>query len=176
MMALSFRLIASIWVSVLFLSASTVSDRKVSIPFRELTGILHGNQIGRQENHLFFKNNHFVHYIDQQECSICQMQAFYQWDDVIDAVGRNDVDYCFIVHPDKDTNLSRITAVLKENYFSRPVFIDQEGVFWKKNRALFEKGLCHSFVLNADGDVIIEGNPMHSPAILQRMKNMQKMK
>lgn len=169
-----FRLISSIWIPVLFLSASIVSDRKIAIPIHELTGILHGNEMRRQENGLFFRKGHytFVHYIDQKECSICQMQAFYQWDDVIDAIGREDIDYCFIVYPDKDIKLQGITAVLSESYFSRPVFIDFEGIFWKENKELFEKGLCHSFVLNAEGTIIIEGNPQYDPSILQQMKDM----
>lgn len=173
-MRLIFSSISSIWIPILFLSASIVSDRKISIPLHDLTGILHGNVISRQENGLFFKSGHytFVHYIDQEECSICQMQAFYQWDDVIDAIGRKDIDYCFIVYPDESISLPGITAVLSESYFSRPVFIDFEGVFWKRNKELFEKGLSHSFVLNAEGVVIIEGNPQHKSSVLRQMKEL----
>ena len=115
------------------------------------------------------KEYNFIMYIGADNCSICTLQRFYRWDDMMDYVGRTNVEYYFIVQPDGKNDLIDLVQALNQNYFSHPVYFDESGSFEKANAAFTCTGTI-GMLTKADGTILLSGNPMSSSGFIERVK------
>lgn len=110
----------------------------------------------------------WIHYDSQTLCSTCLLKQYFLWDELIDYLGSEDVEYLFLLEPGPEFSKEDLIYALSDNYFSQPVFIDTYGGFVKKNDIRLKSG---SFDLLADqsGTVILVGDLRNDNRLVKRV-------
>lgn len=113
----------------------------------------------------------FILYLSAEQCSICNLKQFYNWDSMMDFLERDRLGYCFIVQPDGKYSLDVLKDALNENYFSSPVFLDTEQAFEQVNKdLLIHVGSQAGFFIDSSGSVLMAGNPYKEDALINGIK------
>lgn len=98
-------------------------------------------------------------YFGSGDCSTCALQQFYQWDGMMDHIGRDHVEYFYILRPDGNSELNLLVDALNQSYFSLPVLFDERGLFEQENVSLGLLGSSVGFLTDSDGKILVAGNP-----------------
>lgn len=116
----------------------------------------------------------FVHIVRDQKCTECEVNALYQWDNVVSMIGRNDILFLFVIemHPNDTPDI--IAKALSRRPFHQVLYIDYAKDFlnnnsWLQNRQYKE---YNNFLLNNSGRVIAIGDPLNDLQFMKYMKNL----
>lgn len=106
-----------------------------------------------------------IHFVDTQSCSICELKALYQWDDLLI---KNNIDklvqLCHIIEVGNH-NREDLMKAISETYFQGEVYLDSLGVFLKHNTNIPSNRLYHTFLLDKNNNVVLVGNPLNNTYI-----------
>lgn len=147
--------------------------KTVSLSTDEMICVFRGDSIPTQlgAKYYFSKPYLFVLYLGAEWCNFCNLELFYQWDSMIDYLGRDRIGYCFIVKPRDDSELSVLIDALNDNYFSMPVFFDTQNSFYLNNRDLLSLSGPHiGFFIDSSSRILLSGNPFEESAIVNEIK------
>lgn len=105
-------------------------------------------------------NLRLVIYVGSRGCTACRLKAFYVWDDFINMLDVNNIDFYFIVRPEKKETLRAMAEALDQTYFSHPVYLDADNAFMKANSFLPDKYTVTSFLIDRSGTILFDGDPI----------------
>ena len=111
-----------------------------------------------------------IHYISASECSICEIETFRFWEILLDSLRRNDIKPVIIIDPGLRYSVNQIKHSIKESYYSYPVYIDTGGFFYTTNPHIPENNIMHTFLVDKGNNVVIAGNPILNPNILELLE------
>lgn len=135
------------------------SGREISIP-ENLTFQISTTDIDIDLDTPNFK---VINYVDSTGCTSCRMKLA-RWNGVIDefkALPGVDIEILTIVNT---ADLHEILFQFNQNKYLHPIAIDSANIFDKTN-ALPVEPEYHTFLLNADNEVLAIGNPVNNPKI-----------
>lgn len=104
-----------------------------------------------------------ITYIDSAGCVPCRMKLSF-WNDIIDEFRSLDgieVGFLMILNT---RQLEEMTEVLVNDKFLHPVCFDSESLFENAN-SLPSRDSYHTFLLNADNEIVAVGNPSSNPKV-----------
>ena len=130
------------------------------LPMIGMDCALNGKLLSSDEWKAFFHENNYtlVNFIRKEQCSVCIMKMIFWWDEFADKLGRDNIDYCFIVHPDDIYSLDELVSELNKVYFSFPVFFDFQGLFIDANGFYGNKKMPDCVLLDKDRRIIAIGS------------------
>lgn len=105
-----------------------------------------------------------ITYIDSAGCVPCRMKLTF-WNDIIDEFRTLDgveVDFLMILNTRQKAEM---TEVLVSDKFLHPVCFDSDRLFETAN-PLPKGDSYHTFLLNADNEIVAVGNPTVNPKIM----------
>lgn len=111
-----------------------------------------------------------INYVDSTGCTSCRMKLA-RWNGVIDefkALPGVDIEILTIVNT---ADMHEILFQINQNKYLHPIAIDSANIFDKTN-ALPVEPEFHTFLLNADNEVLAIGNPVNNPKIKDLYRNI----
>lgn len=149
----------------------TLDSVKVIVPFDRMIAILQGEILSENISMKFCQNDKFklLRFINENECSICQIKSLYQWDEVMDLIGKDRLDLLLIIRPEKSLEVTTILSILQKNYFSYPVWIDTNSCFYEANTKLCQTIRETSILIDPTGNLCYIGNPLLSEAAIKKI-------
>ena len=111
-----------------------------------------------------------INYIDSEGCTSCRMKLPF-WNETINEFNSMpdcDIEVLTIIH---SSNINGIQYLLKQHNYLHPVAIDCDNTFFKTNK-LPTKSQYHTFLLDADNQVVSIGNPVLNPKIKELYKHI----
>lgn len=113
-------------------------------------------------------------YLDSTQCTMCSVKMLSVWEDVIDILGREDINFCCIMQRSAEYSLAGLFHELNHTYLSFPVYFDENDVFHNDNKIM-----CHCFspycmLLNENNVIIAVGRPEDKRRDLKRFVSMVK--
>lgn len=111
----------------------------------------------------------WVHWDDSRLCSTCLLKQYYLWDELIDSLGTDSIDYIFILEPREDYSEKTLSSVLNENYFSHPIIIDRSGFFDIRNGIKTVSGSI-DILTDRSGKIVLVGDLRNDYKFYQRVK------
>lgn len=140
---------------------SGLLGREIAIP-DELSAIIQGVVTPSDMSDADFK---IITYIDSAGCVPCRMKLSF-WNDVIDEFKATDddinVEFLMILNTRLSAEMSRL---IDEEKFMHQVCFDPEGLFEAAN-PLPRPDPYHTFLLNADNEIVAVGNPVANPKVM----------
>ena len=135
-----------------------VISSHIHLPLSEMEKFYNNRLIDNQESTLY----KLVHYVDTKSCSICELKALYQWDDLL--INNNLKKYVrvYCIIDMRTQNREDLINALNETYFSQDVYLDTLGVFLKHNDNIPSNQLYHTFFLDKNDNVVLVGNPLNN--------------
>lgn len=142
-------------------SSDNLDSMKVIIPYDQMTAVLHGEIISDASGEILSRSNKYklLRYIDEDECSICQIKSLYQWDEIMDLIGRERLDLLLIICPGDSLMVSATLSVLQQYYFSYPVWFDEASRFTEVNIKLCQSHRRKCFLIDPEGNLVYCGDP-----------------
>ena len=140
---------------------------------RKTAGVTHlpSSLISEKRGNSFFRKLGKYYLLFTTECEV---NALYQWDNVVSMIGRNDILFLFVIemHPNDTPDI--IAKALSRRPFHQVLYIDYANDFlsnnsWLQNRQYKE---YNNFLLNNSGRVIAIGNPLNDLQFMKYMKNL----
>ncbi|MBQ9451533.1 MAG: hypothetical protein IJU34_09520 [Bacteroidales bacterium] len=111
-----------------------------------------------------------IHFDGPASCSTCLLKQYYLWDELISHLGEDKIKYYFLLEPRKEYTTGILAETLDEGYFSRPVFLDREGVFASENGLSTRTG-SGDILTDQKGTVLFVGdlrNDLHAYSYIRR--------
>jgi len=113
---------------------------------------------------------------DSTQCSGCKLSAINGLEDYVrfckDTVAVANVDIVFSPPAGIEESFDEAIINAKCKY---PLFVDYEGVFAKYNRKLPKSSNLHTFLLDANGKIILVGDPTHNNKLWELYKKYIKL-
>lgn len=107
-------------------------------------------------------------YFNDASCTTCEATKLNDWHkllrDIYDKY--HSVSACFIFAP-RDDSKEQLEDILQEQQFGHVVYVDNKNNFEKNNIWLPKQALYHTFLIDADGRIVLVGNPLHNQSIYQ---------
>jgi hypothetical protein len=130
----------------------------IHLPLSEMEKFNNNSLEDNQEATLY----KLIHFVDTQSCSICELKALYQWDDLLikNNMGKL-VQLCYIIEAGNHNREDLINAI-NETYYQGDVYLDSLGVFLKHNTNIPSNRLYHTFLLDKNNNVVLVGNPLNN--------------
>lgn len=116
-------------------------------------------------------NYHLCVYIDSTQCSPCQIDNLFHWNEFMDSTysSKKKLDYVFIVAP-KQSQLDEALLSIESCGVKAPVYLDTAYVFQKSNPQIPKNTKYHTFLLDRKGNVLVVGNPMDNENVRKLIK------
>lgn len=105
------------------------------------------------------------------DCGTCYLKQIHNWDNVADALGRDNINYLFIVNSAEDDS-EYISYVLKESFFSFPVYIDERQLFINNNPYILDIDGPTCLLLDDYSTVLSVGHPESSRKDLRKFRHI----
>lgn len=105
-------------------------------------------------------------WFDSLGCSSCQINRMREWNDIVlyaDRIGEV-FDPVFVFSP-KVADRYSIRIALRTVFFDHPVYIDEAGLFPKNNPQIPSDNRMHTFLIDADNQVVLVGNPVKNATL-----------
>ena len=115
----------------------------------------------------------FIHYDSSALCSACLLKQYYLWDDLIDRLGEDRIDYCFILEPGQEIPDAVVTSTLEDACFSRPVYLDREGLFQEELGIKSRRGSV-DVLIESSGKVLLVGDLRHDALFYEKIERRVK--
>lgn len=147
--------------------------KTVNLSTDEMICVFDGDSIPPQigAKHYLGKPFLFILYMGADQCNACNLELFYQWDSMIDYIGRDSIGYCFIVKPDVQSDLSVLIDALYDKYFSMPVFFDIHDSFNFNNYDILNlSGSQVGLFIDKSNSILLAGNPFKESTIVNQIK------
>lgn len=114
--------------------------------------------------------------IDSFECTSCNLYNFFQWKPWTDlSIQKEDAfSMVFIFQPKSKERISIENKIKKHSYIFRniPFYIDEEGVFMKKNFNYKIPSEMHTFLIDKNNSIVYVGNPTNNLKIREQLLNI----
>jgi hypothetical protein len=110
-------------------------------------------------------------WFDSLGCSSCQINRMHEWSDIVlyaNSIGKV-FDPVFIFSP-KAADLHTVRIALRTAFFEYPVYIDESHLFPKNNPQIPADNRMHTFLINADNQVVLAGNPLNNEPLWELYK------
>lgn len=108
---------------------------------------------------------------DSTQCSGCKLNAINSLEKYIqfckDTISNVNVDIVFSPPADVEETFDEAVLNAKCNY---PLFVDYVGEFAKSNRKLPKSKNLHTFLLDANGKIVLIGDPTHNNKLWELYK------
>lgn len=143
----------------------------IDLPLEKLHAVKDGKVISVEEWKAYYQEKEYsiIIYFGTGGCTVCEMKACHLWDDFIDEIDSDNVNYYFVSRPEDGTPLNVLAAVVNESYFSLPVFVDTENAFMDANNDLPAIDTHTSFLLDKDGRVLFSGDAWENIATIKML-------
>lgn len=107
-----------------------------------------------------------VVYTDTADCASCVLKNIYKWNELLEKVEKygNRFEICFIFYPLSE-QMDEFYSSMSRLKPSSPVYLDTLGVFEKANPQMPSDIDMHVFLLDADNNVLLVGNPLWNEEI-----------
>lgn len=115
-----------------------------------------------------------VIYIDSLSCSSCFISHMTEYEECVQELSSNGIETIFIFEPDHNRR-EEVTSLLKEYAYPFWTVVIADAKFSTDNPHLPSMSTLKSFLLNAENEVVIVGNPTQNSKIKELMlKSLQK--
>lgn len=115
----------------------------------------------------------FIHYDSSTLCSVCLLKQYYLWDDLIDRLGEEGLDYCFILEPGQEISDEVVISALEDACFSRPVYLDREKLF-QEELGIKSKSGSEDILIDSSGQVLLVGDLRHDARFFEKIERQVK--
>lgn len=139
----------------------SLRGKSLFLSAHKMVSAYNGRIISNKQRDDFYqgKTYRFVLYFGSENCSACTLQQFYRWDEMMDFVGREQVEYFYVLRPDENSEINQLVDALNKFFFSLPVLFDEQGLFEEENAGLGLCGTSAGFFTDCDGKILLAGNP-----------------
>jgi len=104
---------------------------------------------------------------------VCLLKQYYLWDDLIDRLGEEGIDYCFILEPEQEISDEVVISALEDACFSRPVYLDREKLF-QKELGIKSKSGSEDILIDSSGQVLLVGDLRHDVHFFEKIERQVK--
>lgn len=154
-------------------SPVTVAQSRITMPGPQCVSLMNGKVLKAQGVLSLSGEKPYcwIHYDSKALCSTCLLKQYYLWDELIDRLGEDLVEYVFVLEPRPDFTTDKLAEALNENYFSRPVYIDREDSFAVENGVQTKSG-CADILIDKEGNVYLVGDIRNDVRMFDRAKKV----
>lgn len=109
----------------------------------------------------------FVVYVDSTECTPCELDKMYMWNDLISKARqyKGKLKYIFVIAPKSKESLVDIYLSIEYSGLRSHVYIDTAYVFRDSNKEFPMDSKFHNFLLDKHDSVLFVGNPLKSKTL-----------
>lgn len=162
---LSITLIAIYWINrdpnrELKRQVITMQERPITLEFNKAKTFF----AGRDTAYIDAPVNKLIIFVDSLSCSSCMISKLGQYLEVNDTLSSKNSQMLVILHPPKKYQ-EEVISKLRRERFPFWCIVDLESEFIRKNTAIPENPLLHTFTLNRDDNVILVGDPTKNEKI-----------
>ena len=113
-------------------------------------------------------------YIDSALCTECTLRKLYMWKDFINMEQEYDDDFYifFIFQPSSKASESALVSKFRLAEINHPMYVDKNGELLKENPHIPSESMCHTFLLNREGNVVLVGEPLFRARIEKRLRDI----
>lgn len=106
-----------------------------------------------------------VNYIDSTDCMGCKLRTL-EWKNFMNKLEMNHPRIVSLLFYVQAKNTKELMWILKGDDFNYPVCVDKDGNFCKINQLPSDE-VFRTFLLNADGEILLVGSPVGNPSLEQ---------